>query len=88
MVDTESDDTQVRKLINQLSDEIEGEVAKLDAENYKGIYFGEGAEESTKNHDEETGAHFKFQDACKILMSLQQERREHSETTRSNSNQK
>ena len=37
---------------------------------YKGIYFNDEVGENEKNHCEITGAHFKYEEACKKLLSI------------------
>ena len=43
------------------------DIEEIDYEHYKGYNFYDDSDEHEKNHDPETGAHFKFPHACKIL---------------------
>lgn len=48
-------------------DQADSDVDVVDANNFKGIYFGDKTEKFT---DPVTGAHFEFEDFCKRLVKL------------------
>lgn len=57
----------------------------LDVYNYKGIYYNEETNDNEKNHCEITGAHFKYEDACKKLLThLEKTQRNDSSDKRHN----
>lgn len=53
-------------------EQVDSDVDVVDANNFKGIYFGDKTEKYT---DPATGAHFEFNDFCKRLLRLKDYRK-------------
>ena len=54
------------------NDQVDSDVDVVDANNFKGIYFGDKTEKFT---DPVTGAHFEYNDFCKRLIKLKDYRK-------------
>ena len=60
----------------------DAEFEGIDFTDYKGFNFYEDVDEHEKNHDPETGAHFKYNHACKILNQIKAQKDREACSTR------